>query len=58
MSHQQRNGRLVHEVVGHAAEQPLTRAKMTVYARDDKVGLSPFSSINRAATSPGRLLMR
>src|SRR6195256_6628743 len=43
VGHQQRNRRLVHEVVGHAAEQPLTQGQMTVSAHDDKVSLSPFS---------------
>jgi len=43
MGHQQRNRRLVHEIVGHAAEQPLSQGQMTVSAHDDKVSLSPFS---------------
>jgi hypothetical protein len=48
MGHQQRNRRLVHAIVGHAAEYPLTRAKTTVCARDDKVGLSPFSVFHQS----------
>ena len=43
MSHQQRNRRLVHEIVGHAAKQPLTQGQMTVSAHDDKISPSPFS---------------
>src|SRR6266404_3358658 len=43
MGHQQGNRRLVQEVVGHAAEHPLTQRQMTVSAHDDKVSLSPFS---------------
>src|SRR5258705_7350233 len=43
MGHQQGNRRLVHEVIGHAAEHPLTQRQMTVSAHDDKVSLSPFS---------------
>jgi hypothetical protein len=43
MSHQERNRRFVHEIVGHAAEQPLAQAEMTVCAHDDKVGLLAFS---------------
>jgi hypothetical protein len=42
MSHKERNRRVVHEIVGHAAEQPLVQAETTVSAHDDKVGLSPF----------------
>src|SRR5712672_2184736 len=42
MSHQERNRRLVHEIVGDAAEQPFAQAQMTLSAHDDKVGLAPF----------------
>jgi hypothetical protein len=37
----------VQEIVGHAAEQPLTQAEMTVSAHDDKVSFSPLSLCNQ-----------
>ena len=58
MSHQQRDRRLVHEIVGHPAEQPLTQAKMPVSARDDEVSLLSLPAISRAPTSLRRLLTR
>jgi hypothetical protein len=42
MSHQKRNGRIVHEFVGHPTEQPLTQGQMTVSTHNDEVGLAPF----------------
>ncbi|WP_338062334.1 hypothetical protein [Bradyrhizobium erythrophlei] len=36
MSHQQRNWRLMHQIVGHAAKQPFAQPKMAVSAHDDE----------------------
>src|SRR3979490_1893199 len=43
VSHQKRNRRLGPEILGHAAEQPLAQAQVTVSAHNDKVGLSSLS---------------
>ena len=32
----------MHELVGHAAEQPFAQTKMTVSSHDDDVGFSAF----------------
>ena len=43
MSHQQRNGRLVQQIVGHTTQQPLAQPEMAVSTHDDKVRLLSFS---------------
>src|SRR4051812_5303511 len=51
MCHQKRNRRLVHEIVGDAAEQPLAQPRMAVSAHDDQVALSPFSLRNQPGSN-------
>jgi hypothetical protein len=42
VSHQDRNRRLVEEIIGYSPEQPFPQAGVAIPAHDDEVSLSPY----------------
>src|SRR4030088_3798622 len=39
MGDQERNRRLMHEIIGHAAQQPFTQTRVPISSHDDEIGM-------------------
>ena len=39
MGDQERNRRLMHEIIGHAAQQPFAQTRVTITSHDDEIGM-------------------